>query len=72
MPIAFELAPANLPERQVAAEMLERVALAGYTVIADKGLAGEAFETHMAGLAPASCAPTATTNRAATSPQKSM
>jgi Transposase DDE domain len=50
MPIAFELAPANLPERQVAAEMLERVALEGYTVIADKGFAGEDFETHMAGL----------------------
>ena len=50
MPIAFELAAANLPERQVAAEMLERVALDGYTVIADKGFAGEEFETHMAGL----------------------
>lgn len=50
MPIAFELAPANSPERQVAAEMLERVALEGYTVIADKGFAGEDFEAHMAGL----------------------
>jgi hypothetical protein len=50
MPIAFELAPANAPERQVAAEMLERVALEGYTVIADKGFAGEEFEQHMAGL----------------------
>jgi hypothetical protein len=48
MPIAFELAPANAPERQVAAEMLERVALEGYTVIADKGFAGEEFEAHMA------------------------
>jgi Transposase DDE domain len=48
MPIAFELAPANAPERQVAAEMLERVALEGYTVIADKGFAGEAFEAYMA------------------------
>ena len=47
---AFELAPANVPERQVAAEMLERVALEGYTVIADKGFAGEEFETHMASL----------------------
>ena len=28
-PIAFELAPANAPEREVAREMLERVALAG-------------------------------------------
>src|ERR671922_216090 len=50
MPIAFGLAPANTPERQVAAEMLERVALEGYTVIADKGFAGEEFEQHVAGL----------------------
>jgi hypothetical protein len=50
MPIAFELAPANSPERQVAAEMLERVALEGYTVVADKGFAGEEFEQHMADL----------------------
>ena len=47
MPIAFELAPANAPERQVAAEMLERVNLEGYTVIADKGFAGEEFEALM-------------------------
>jgi hypothetical protein len=47
MPIAFELAPANTLERQVAAEMLERVALEGYTVIADKGFAGEEFERHV-------------------------
>ncbi len=44
MPIAFELAPANAPEREVAAEMLRRVDLDGYTVIADKGFAGEHFE----------------------------
>lgn len=50
MPIAFELAPANAPERTVAAEMLERVTLEGYTVIADKGFAGEEFEQIMAGL----------------------
>ena len=37
-PIAFELAPANAPEREVAREMLERVPLAGLTVIADKAL----------------------------------
>jgi len=48
MPIAFELAPANAPERQVAAEMLERVELTGYTVMADKGFAGEEFEQIMA------------------------
>jgi Transposase DDE domain len=50
MPIAFELAPANAPERHVAAEMLERVDLTGYTVMADKGFAGEEFEQHMAAL----------------------
>ena len=32
MPICFELAPANTPERAVAAEMLERIDLHGYTV----------------------------------------
>jgi hypothetical protein len=47
MPIAFELAPANTPERQVAAELLRRVRLDGYTVIADKGFAGEDFEQLM-------------------------
>src|SRR6266508_1033540 len=50
MPIAFELAPANAPERVVAAEMLARVDLEGYTVIADKGFAGEEFEQIMAAL----------------------
>lgn len=48
-PVAFELAGANLPERQVAASMLERVPLAGHTVIADKGFAGAEFEAFMAG-----------------------
>jgi hypothetical protein len=47
MPIAFELAPANAPERQVAAEMLARIELDGYTVIADKGFAGQEFEALM-------------------------
>jgi hypothetical protein len=47
-PIAFELAPANAPERDVAREMLERVSLAGYTVVADKGFAGAEFERWMA------------------------
>jgi len=50
MPIAFELAPANAPERVVAAQMLTRVDLDGYTVMADKGFAGEDFEKTMAGL----------------------
>lgn len=43
-PIAFELAPANAPEREVAAELLERALQPGQTVIADKGFAGEEFE----------------------------
>ena len=50
MPIAFELAPANAPEREVAAEMLDRVDLHGYTVIADKGFAGKDFEALVAEL----------------------
>ncbi len=50
MPICFELAPANAPERQVAAEMLQRVDLRGYTVMADKGFAGDEFEALMASL----------------------
>jgi len=48
MPIAFELAAANASEREVAAEMLARVDLDGYTVIADKGFAGQDFEALMA------------------------
>lgn len=47
-PIAFELAAANEPEREVAKEMLERLAVADYTVIADKGFAGADFEAFMA------------------------
>lgn len=47
MPICFELAPANASEREVAREMLTRVELDGYTVIADKGFAGEQFEALM-------------------------
>jgi hypothetical protein len=50
MPIAFELAAANLAERVVAAEMLDNVDLEGYTVMADKGFAGQEFEAHMAAL----------------------
>ena len=47
MPIAFCLAPANAPEREVAAEMLAQIELEGYTVIADKGFAGADFEALM-------------------------
>jgi hypothetical protein len=48
MPIRFELAPANVGEREVTIEMLEGVDLEGYTVIADKGFAGHEFEDFMA------------------------
>lgn len=44
MPIAFDLFPANLPERDAAAEILQRVELDGHTIIADKGFAGAEFE----------------------------
>jgi hypothetical protein len=47
-PVAFELAPANAPEREVAEQMLDGVPLAGYTVVADKGFAGAEFERFMA------------------------
>jgi hypothetical protein len=50
MPICFELAAANVAERVVAAEMLDRVDLYGYTILADKGFAGAEFEQHMADL----------------------
>lgn len=49
MPIGFELAAANVPEREVAAEIFDRVPVAGHTVLADKGFAGEEFEMLMAG-----------------------
>jgi Transposase DDE domain len=44
LPVAFELAAANAPERLVAAELLERALQPGQTVIADKGFAGAEFE----------------------------
>lgn len=50
LPIGFELAPANAPERVVAAEMLERVLRGGEIVIADKGFAGAEFEQHVSAL----------------------
>jgi hypothetical protein len=48
MPIGWELAGANIGERIVAAEMLERTAVAGHTVIADKNFSGQEFEQLMA------------------------
>ena len=47
LPVGFELAPANAPERVVAAELLERVLTGGEIVIADKGFAGVEFEAHV-------------------------
>jgi len=44
MPIAFDLFPANMPERDAAAEILRRIELDGSTIIADKGFAGADFE----------------------------
>jgi Transposase DDE domain len=44
MPIAFRLAPANIPEREVVAELLEGLDLAGYAVVGDKGLSGAEIE----------------------------
>lgn len=48
MPIGWELAAANIGERLVAAEMLDRVPVAGHTVIADKNFSGHEFEQLMA------------------------
>src|SRR5206468_2553826 len=50
LPVAFELAAANAPERVVAAELLERSLQAGQTVICDKGFAGIEFEQFVASL----------------------
>jgi len=50
LPVGFELAPANAPERVVAAELLERVLTDGQIVIADKGFAGAEFEQQVAAL----------------------
>jgi hypothetical protein len=44
MPIGFELAAANVSERKIAAEILERLPVAGRTILADKGFAGRDFE----------------------------
>jgi hypothetical protein len=47
MPMGWELAAANIGERIVAEEMAQRIPLAGHTVIADKGFAGQDFEDVM-------------------------
>ena len=50
MPIRFELFAANLGERDGARQMLEGLDLNGYTVLADKGFAGDEFEQFMVSL----------------------
>jgi Transposase DDE domain len=55
MPIAFCLAPANEPEREVAAAMLERarageLLTGGEIIVTDKGFAGHEFEQLIASL----------------------
>jgi hypothetical protein len=50
MPVAFELAAANAPEREVAAQLLERALQPGQVVLTDKGFAGEEFEQLVASL----------------------
>lgn len=50
MPVAFELAAANAPEREVAAELLERALQPGQVVVADKGFAGHEFDQLVAAL----------------------
>lgn len=55
MPVSFCLAPANEPEREVASALLERardggLLTGGEIVVADKGFAGEEFESLVASL----------------------
>ena len=55
MPVSFALAPANEPEREVAAAMLERarqdgLLTGGEVIVADKGFAGQEFEETVASL----------------------
>ena len=54
MPVHFALAPANEPEREVAAAMLEAartqgLLVGGEIIVSDKGFAGEEFEQIVAG-----------------------
>ena len=59
--------PANLPEREVVAEMLQRTDPEDYAVIGDKGLSGAELEELVALLVEPSCAPIAATRRRALS-----
>ena len=44
IPVGYELAPANAPERDIAADLLERCSQPGQLIVGDKGFAGAAFE----------------------------
>ena len=68
LPIGFELAPANAPERAVAAELLERVLEPGQIVIGDKGFAGSEFEQLVASLGGTLLRPDRKTNNRASAP----
>jgi Transposase DDE domain len=50
LPVGFELAAANTPERVVASELLQRTLQPGQTLICDKGYAGAEFEQLVASL----------------------
>lgn len=51
LPVDFALAPANQPERDIAAAMLARQPLRpGQTLVTDKGFAGAEFEAFVAGM----------------------
>ena len=65
MPIGFELAPANAPERVVAAELLERALEPGQTLVCDKGFAGREFEQLVVSLRARILVPTGATSRRA-------
>ena len=44
VPVGYELMPANTPEREAAAELLQRCTEPGQLIIGDKGFAGAEFE----------------------------
>lgn len=49
-PRAWALAPANAPERELVAELLESTLSGGEAVVGDKGYAGAEFESQVAAL----------------------
>lgn len=62
MPIGYCLAPANRPERQVAAMLLARTPIAGQTIIGDRASPAGPSRPRSPPWGPASSAPTAATN----------